>query len=686
MDIHNNSSKKRYVAAVNLMKAGLYQQAEELLAYDLATDKSSIPFRMASGECARKQNNSTLAGQWYRSVLDIDPDNFAARCNYGSVMLIEKRYPEAEVQFREAIRINPEKKQVFSGLGTALLEQGRYSDAVECFSKARHGSVHDVQLDVSLLRALLMSKKTADVELLIQSLTEQFSRNSAVYNAIGNAFRESGDDERAKQFYVKALQIQPDNAESHYNLGCIMRSWNRLDEALSCFNNALRFKLLNTAVLVDTGEVLQLMGECDEAEKRFRKALTLDPGCTIAFDNLLVAMLYNPRYSVHEVYNAHREWGQTIDVHASAQRMHVSTVKNEQRVRVGYLSPDFCKHPTASFLAPVIKLHDRERFTVYCYCQQRYDDEKTTMFKKTADHWREISNLNDMEASTLIKNDQIDILVDCAGHMAGNRLGIFALHPALVQLAGFGYPSTTGLSAIDYRISDIACEPVTLQTLCTEKVLYMNNGFFTYHPPADAPAVTPLPSLDNGIVTFGSLHTTARLNREVIRLWAVLLNEISNSRLILFRTTLTNSISERIAGWFEEDGIELNRVTFSNTVPSGHYLSMYKDIDISIDTFPWSGHTTACESLWMGVPMVTFRGDHHAAAMVASLMERISLKEFVADSINQYIDVARAAVSDLPRLNNLRNTMRQRLLQSPVCENLQWVRELEEKYLQVLDR
>lgn len=686
MAIHSNNSNKKFETVLNLMKAGQYAQVEELLGQNPGIDTSSIPSRLVLGECARKQNKISLAGQWYKSVLEIDPDNFAARCNYGTVMLLERRYSEAETQFLEALRINPAQKPVFSSLGTALFEQGKYDDAIECFSKARNATAGDMHNDISLLRALLMSKKLTGAEQLVQTLLLQFPRQSQVYNAIGNAFRESGDDGSAKEFYVKALQHQPDNGESHYNLGCIMRQWNKLDEALACFNNALRFRLSNTTVLVDTGEVLQLMGECDEAEKRFREALALDPGCSIALDNLLVSMLYSSRYSVTEVYNAHKEWGSTKSAYAAVDGIHITAVKNEQQVRVGYLSPDFCKHPTSSLLAPVIRLHDREKFTVYCYSQQRYDDEKTVIFKNHTDYWREISHMNDIDAYTAIKNDQLDILVDCAGHMAGNRLGIFALRPAPVQISGFGYPSTTGLPSMDYRITDTICEPVALQQLCNEKLLFLDNGFFTYDPPADAPDIVPLPSLDNGDITFGSLHTTARLNRDVIRLWAALLGEIPGSRLILFRTTMTKNVSERIAGWFDEEGIEKNRITFSNSLVSGNYLTTYNEIDISLDTFPWSGHTTACESLWMGVPMITLRGDHHAARMVSSLMERIGLPEFVADSKDEYIGAARSAASDLHRLNALRISMRQRLLQSPICENLQWVRELEKKYLQILGR
>jgi predicted O-linked N-acetylglucosamine transferase (SPINDLY family) len=212
----------------------------------------------------------------------------------------------------------------------------------------------------------------------------------------------------------------------------------------------------------------------------------------------------------------------------------------------------------------------------------------------------------------------------------------------------------------------------------------MDAGFFTWVPPVDAPDIVMPPFLEKKYITFGSLHTTARLNREVIAVWANLLNMCNNSRMILFRTTLTESIVQRLSEWFEEDGVERNRITFSNTPPFAHYLSIYDEIDLSLDTFPWSGHITACESLWMGVPVITFKGDSHASSMVASLMNRIGLREFVADSKAEVVTIARSLIDRPEYLQQVRHTMRQRLLKSPVCAHEQWVRELEQKYLKVI--
>lgn len=686
MSVFERSFNEQYEHALQLMRDGLFEKAEEALECLLSSRVNSIPLRLALGDCARKSNKMYRAGEWYRSVLEIDRDNFAAHCNFGSVMLVEKKFNLAEEHFREAIRLNSAKKQLLNSLGTAIFEQKRFGEAAKCFNEAMASGVNDINNGIALLRALLMGGENVHAKELIDTLSIKFPGSSQLYNAAGNAYRESGDENVARDYYVKALQLQPDYAEAHYNLGCILRQWNRLDEAMCCFKNAVRFDPHNATSLVDYGETLQIMGLCDDAEQEFKKALSIDSTCTIAWDNLLVSMLYNPRYSGEQVRNAHAEWGRAISKILLRKNRIYSLRDDSQPIRIGYVSPDFCKHPTAPILEQIVKLHDRTRFTVYCYAQLRYDDEKTAMFRKWCDQWRDITSLGDEAAVELITNDRIDILVDCAGHMAGNRLGIFARRPTPVQISGFGYPAVTGLPSIDHHITDAICEPVDQKPEDDVKFLRMDNGFFTWVPPVDAPDVVSLPLLKNDFVTFGSLHTTARLNREVVHLWAALLNKCDNSRIIVFRTTLTDSIIQRLVQWFEEGGVDRNRITFLNTVPPGHYLSIYDQIDMSLDTFPWSGHITACESLWMGVPVITFKGDTHASSMVSSLMNRIGLGEFVADSKNAEADIARALIDRPEYLQELRRTMRQRILNSPVCAHEMWVRELEQKYIQVLPK
>jgi predicted O-linked N-acetylglucosamine transferase (SPINDLY family) len=684
MSINDQSFKEKYEHALRLMRDGLFEKAEVVLECLLGSRVNSVPLRLTLGDCARKSNRIHRAGEWYGSVLEIDPDNFAALCNYGSVMLAEKKFNDAEAHFREAIRVNSEKKQLLTSLGTALFEQKRYDEAAECFKDAIAGGVSDITSGIALLRALLMGGKCDQAKELIDTISIQFPGSPQLYNATGNAYRECGNETIARDYYVKALQLQPDYSEAHYNLGCILRQWNSLDEAMSCFKNAVRFDPRNITAIIDYGETLQIMGQCDDAERQFTNALSIDSNCAIAWDNLLVSMLYNPRYSGEQVCAAHTDWGRAITQQVHLEKRAHTLRGDDQPIRIGYVSPDFCKHPAAQILEQIVKLHDRTRFTVYCYAQIRYDDEKTSMFRTNCDQWRDITSMSDDDSVELIRKDQIDILVDCAGHMAGNRLGIFARHSAPVQISGFGYPATTGLPSIDYYITDAICEPVDRTERSVEKYLRMDNGFFTWIPPVDAPDCAPLPFLKNKFVTFGSLHTTARLNWEVVRLWADLMNKCDNSRIILFRTTLTDSITRCLVQWFEEGRVDRERITFSKTVPSGHYLSIYDQIDLSLDTFPWSGHITACESLWMGVPVITFKGDTHASNMVSSLMNRIGLGDFVADSKNAVNDIARSFIDKPEYLQDLRRSMRHRLLSSPVCAHEKWVRELEQKYSQLL--
>jgi predicted O-linked N-acetylglucosamine transferase (SPINDLY family) len=289
-----------------------------------------------------------------------------------------------------------------------------------------------------------------------------------------------------------------------------------------------------------------------------------------------------------------------------------------------------------------------------------------------------------MSAVQLIRNDKIDILIDCAGHMMGNRLGIFAVRGAPVQVSGIGYPNTTGLKTIDYRITDAIADPLG-ETVChTEKLLRIPDGFCCFRPPVNAPDVSEAPFKENGFITFGSLHTPARLNRQVISLWARILLTIKNSRLVIFRTTLSLSVISRLRSWFCEYEIDMSRIDFCTTIPDAGYLSVYSSIDVLFDTFPWSGHTTACEALWMGVPVLTLRGDRHAGRMVSSVLSRMGLLDLIAADEDEYVRISEFLAVNPERLVDLRSSLRFTMKNSSLCDGVGYTRSFEKCLQEIL--
>jgi protein O-GlcNAc transferase len=596
----------------------------------------------------RATGDSDKALAVLREIVRRDPSNAEAFSNIGLLLYEMHEYESAIESYRQSIKINPGLAEVHCNLGTALLSKRAFNEALQAFKNA-------LSLKKGFLVAIL---------------------------GIGSAKQASGDLDGAREDFIEALRIKPDDATAHFRLGIIMREWDRLDMAEACFRNALRFKPDYSQAYMGLGETLMAAGLIEASEECFKKTIELDPGNPLARSDLLLSMNYNPSYGTTELFEAHRKWGEELMVkNRDAPAIPFLSDQNPERIlRIGYMSADFCRHPAASFLEPVLRNHDPSGFRIYCYSQGNRIDDNTAAFKTFADQWRDIRFQDDDLVRQLIQEDQIDILVECTGHMADNRLSVLAKRCAPIQISWIGYPHTTGLSTIDHRFCDEITDPVTEASSSSEKALHLPGCFCCYAPPLDAPPVSVLPAMKNGYVTFGSLHTLARLNPGVIALWSKVLKEIPFSRLLVFRTGLNDAIAKRLAGQFESNGIEGNRIDFIKEIPKNGYLSIYDQIDIALDTFPWSGHTTACEALWMGVPVVTLFGNRHAGRMVSSVLTQLGLEDFIAENEAEYGAIAERTAMEIPSLNMLRQGLRSLMEGSVLCDDRTFTRNLEHEY------
>jgi predicted O-linked N-acetylglucosamine transferase (SPINDLY family) len=354
--------------------------------------------------------------------------------------------------------------------------------------------------------------------------------------------------------------------------------------------------------------------------------------------------------------------------------------KSRKKIRIGYVSPDFCMHPASRFIEPILRFHDKDAFDVFCYSDVARPDEISEKARKLCTSWRDISHASDDEVARLIKGDDIDILVDLSGHTARNRLLVFAKKPARIQASYLGYPNTTGLSAIDYYLSDNVVDPAGHDRFYAEKLFRLDNCFCAFMPYDNTPPVNDPPAQKAGRITFGSLHALTRLNTRVIDLWSALLRTLASSRLCIVRNTLVGSVRERLYAEFETRGISRGRIDMRNTLPPCGHLAFYHDIDISLDTFPWSGHTTACEALWMGVPVVTLCGDRHAGRMVSSVLAAAGLTDCIAQTPEEYITIACRLASSPDSLQSIRQGLRARMAQSVLCDAKSFTKRLEDAY------
>lgn len=666
-----------------------------------------------AGECVKAGNLSEAASTLERASVS-NPLSFQIHFELGNVYRQSADYKKAALSYRKAVDIKPDFFAAYFNLGSSLKMLGKFKDAIEVLNKAKSlcPDIIDTYLNLASIFNLLkdynaaveilevgVKAKPARIEyylILSESYVGMHDYDAAeltlqkalviipdsvfALNEIGNIYMLRNDLNSAKDYYCRALKIKPDFSSSHYNLAGIMRKWNRLDDAMFFYTSALKYNPGNRKSLNDIGECCLAMGEIESAEKIFSDLLKNNPADTIAADNLLLSMNYNPVYNSIQLFNKHRE------VVGHNNKLLTKNQKKEKNrfLRVGYLSPDFCKHPSASILLPIFRYHNPEQIQHFGYSQTVHYDEITDSFKSLAFGWRTIERLSDEDVCELIKKDRIDILVDCAGHMSGNRLGVFNLKPAPLQITGVGYPNTTGMQSIDYRITDIITDPLGEQTCHTEELLRLGSGFCCYEPLRNAPVISDMSyGNDAGVITFGSTHTPSRLNKQVIKLWSELLNMIPESRLLIFRNTLCKSIVDRLTKWFVEFGVDPLRIEFKNAVPDGGHLEIYRSIDITLDTSPWSGHVTACESLQMGVPVITLRGNRHAGRMVSSILYRAGLPELIADSVQDYLRIAKKMTDNPEMLSTYKATLKYQFLSSPVCDCKGFVKSLENAYFTI---
>jgi protein O-GlcNAc transferase len=500
------------------------------------------------------------------------------------------------------------------------------------------------------------------------------------YNALGMLLQKKGDYKAAVDAFKKAIDSKPDFPEAYYNLGNCLRDIERFDEAIACFKMASNLKPSFIEALSNLGEALQITGRIDEAAHCFGSVIGIAPSCATAFSNYLLTLNYNPAFGPKQLYAQHTRFGAAFERPQNTVRTFTKDLSPQRTLRIGYVSADFRTHPVSRFLEPLFEHHDKNEFEIFVYSGARVPDDTTRLFKRLSGHWTDAFAMSDTDLVEKIREDEIDILVDLSGHSADNRLPVFALKPAPLQVTYLGYPNTSGLSSMDYRITDGICDPSGEPVAHSENLVRLSPCFCCYAPSRKSPAPGPLPIRQNHVVTFGSTHTLARLNDELLDLWAALLSKIPSSRLCIMRTTLKDSSLERLYKRFASRSIDKNRLIIRNTVPAEGHLAVYRDIDVLLDSFPWSGHTTAFEALWMGVPVVTLRGDRHAGRMVSSVLDCLDMKDCIAGTKEEYLSVARGLSSDVDKLDGLRATLRDRMMKSPLCDGKTFTANLEDAY------
>jgi len=457
----------------------------------------------------------------------------------------------------------------------------------------------------------------------------------------------------------------------------------RVGTALECYRDWAQANPRADVPFIGMGNTLADLWSLDEAVAAYGKALELSPNSGKIFSALLFYSHYLAPADREHLFRLHRRFGDMMRSTRPPRGTSFESVPDpERRLRVGYVSPNFSRHSVGYFIEPVIEYHDRRRFEIYCYYAHRSSDETTRRIRNISDGWRDVAEASNDALEEMIRRDQIDILVDLAGHSKDNRLGVFARKAAPIQMTWLGYPDTTGLDTVDFRITDRVADPApAAESVHTERLLRLDDVFLCYKPPQDSPPVTARARPASGVV-FASFNSIAKVNKHLIEVWARILARVPGSRLILKSAALdyTDTV-ERVLECCETCGIEPERIELHGWIKDRRdHLSHYHDIDIALDTFPYNGTTTTCEALWMGVPVVSLAGDVHMSRVGATILRSAGLAELTAGNTRAYTDIAVALACDHGRRGALRASLRDMLRSSPLLDHAGFTAGLERAY------
>jgi len=632
------------------------QQAEQHLA-QVARQQAAPAAEMSARARADAANNEGLllarsgqlneAAKRFQTALAIDPNHADSRNNLGSILLLAGRVDEAIGIYQAALQISPQHADLHANLGGALLQKGQLEQAVaHCQEALRLKPEH------------------------VTAMTN-----------LGNALRTLGDEAQANHCYREAARLGPQDPEARSNLGNVLLREGRLDEAAGEYREALRLRPNLPEAHNNLGNVYRDQMQATAAVECYRRAIALSPSAPIFHSNLVYTLNLLPNQDPQQVFDEHKAWARQHAEPLTAAAKPPETDRDaKRRLRVGYVSPYFREHAVNFFSEPILAAHEHKTFEIFCYSDVVRSDVVTERLRSQADVWRDTARLSDEQLAERIREDKIDILVDLSGHIAHNRLLAFARRPAPIQVTYLGYQNTTGMTAMNYRLTDAYADPPgKTDAFYTEKLVRLPGSFFCYRPSDNSPEVNELPASKQERLTFGEFNNPAKVTPEMLAVWCELLKAVPDSRLLVLVADVTGS-NAHVRKLLDNAGLDASRVELVPRRPRQDYLRLYNEIDIALDTFPFNGHTTTCDALWMGVPVVSLSGSTYASRFGGSVLESVGLGKLVVTEAKQYIATAKRLASERPRLAKLRQELRGRFQKSPLMDGTKFTRNLEQAY------
>ena len=605
-------------------------------------ETSEVENLVAAAIRAREQGQLPESAALFERALRIDPRHPDALCHYAMLALHAGR-PDVAVPIAErAVAVLADSAAAHNLLGVAYRQNGRLADAIARLREA-------VNLDADFCDARIN---------------------------LGNALLDAGDPQAALPHYQKALALDPASASVHNNLGNLYRELRRPTDAIAAYQRALALDPNHARAEANVGNMLKDLGDTDAAIAAFRRSLAIAPNRPDVWSNLLLTLNCSDHVTAEAIAAEHRAFGEHFarlfpPMSPRAEAAHPI------RLRIGYVSADFRKHAVATFFEPLLDAHDKARFEVFCYYNQPRGDEATERIRQRAEHFLPVSGMTDAQLAERIRQDRIDILIDLNGHTADNRLPLFFLRPAPVQVTWLGYLGATGVPTIDWRLTDPHVDPASAgDSPANEKPWRLPRTLWCYRPYTEAPEVSPLPAMGSPHVTFVCLNNPGKVSPAALAMWSDILRDVADARLIL----LTSPDAERAAQlrrYFDRRGIAAARIELVERMPLRDYLALYSRADIALDTFPYTGGTTTCDAAWMGVPVVSLATNRAFGRSGASILANLGLSELIATTPEHCVATAIALARDRAALARLRSELRSRMRASPITDSTQFAREFE---------
>jgi predicted O-linked N-acetylglucosamine transferase (SPINDLY family) len=655
-------------------------------------------------------------------AIQLQPNTGTFHLNLASAYLTLRRIDEAIENAEKAIALDPNlAARGYHTAGLAFGEAGQLEDAAYCFAQAVEADPQAAEsylmLAISLDRQGKNDAGAVEFEKALSLTKENVAKNpndGAAQRLLARLYHQAGRIPEAVATYRIATTLLPGDPTIFYALGQVLQYDGKRDEAFTCFNLALRMnpnyadahvavgaalarghrpaeavEHFKEALALNPGHAeaqghlaaaLTQLGQIDEAIAAGRKAVEMSPGSSSIHSTLLLTLHYSPDIAPPQMFAEHRAWAER---HADPLAAHIAPHANDKDpdrpLRIAFLSADFKQHPVSKFVIPVLARHDRADFHIVCYSDVEYADDITAEVQKGVDGWRRIVSWSDQRLANQIREDRIDILIDLAGHTGtSDRLLLLARKPAPVQITQFGYPDTTGLLTMDYRVTDeLSDPPGTTERFYTEKLARLPRCAYCYHPTEPEPRIEVRPA-DQPIV-FGSVNNVAKLSPPTLRTWGRILEAMPDARLAVLATS---GDVERTARLLTAHGIDGARLQVLPRTPAAKFLELFNLFDISLDPFPYNGGVTTCDALWMGVPVITLAGSTYVSRQGVSLLTSAGLPELVANTQDDYVAVATRLAADRDRLARLRATLRETIQKSPICDYAGYTAELQSLWRQ----